>query len=323
MTDKRLRELRHLHRHDRAIPADLLALLQEVASKFVRLRLLPPSYSPYGRWDAEAAEEILQSWLADRLIGRGNLQRMLDQASTAAAFRAMAERSLRQHLIGQKSRSQLGNTFHRAAALLEGDESFERFAEAAQRHRIYWGLAEWEDPPLFAGDENLLLANAWSLGDFTVVRYRTDAKKLPPVLPGEELRRFLLGLLGAVGECLTLAQIMRVIEARFDLGESTIEQLDAAADVEPEEAVDEIGLREAALLVLQQLTSRQAEVLAGRHDGQTLEELAERLGCSPATIFNEEKRIRLLVEAEAESPADAKELLKILADLLYSEGEQV
>lgn len=291
--------------------------------KFARLRLLPPSYSPYGRWDAEAAEEILQSWIAERLLGRGNLQRMLDQASTAAAFRSMAERSLRQHLIGKKARSQLGNTFHRTAALLEHDDTFQHFAEATQRHRVYWGLAEWEDPPLFAGDENLLLAHAWSLGEFTVVRYRTDAKKLPPVLPGEELMRFLLGLLAAVGECLTLAQIMRVIEARFDLGEAAIEQLDAAADVERGEAVDEIGLREAALLVLQQLTSRQADVLAGRHDESTLEALAERLGCSPATIFNEEKRIRRLVEAEAESQAEAKELLKILADLLYSEGEHV
>lgn len=323
MTDERLRELRRLHRHDHSIPADLLSLLKEVASKFVRLRLLPPSYAPYGRWDAEAAEEILQSWLADRLIGRGNLQQMLDQASTTAAFRAMAERSLRQHLIGRKARSQLGNTFHRAAELLEQDASFERFAEAAQRHRVYWGLAEWEDPPLFAGDENLVLASAWSLGEFTVVRYRTDAKKLPPVLPGGELKRFILGLLAAVGECLTLAQIMRVIEARFDLGEATIEQLDAAADAEPGEAADEIGLREAALLVLQQLTSRQAEVLAGRHDGLTLEELAERLGCSSATIFNEEKRIRLLVEADADSPIEAKELLKILADLLYSGDEDL
>jgi hypothetical protein len=318
VTDERLRQLRQLHRRDRAIPPDLYDLLRDVAGKFVGLRLLPPPYAPYGRWDAEAVDEILQAWLTDRLLGRGHLQRMLDQAASAPALKAMLERSLRQHLIAQKSRSQLGNTYRRALKILESDSDFAIYSDSAQRHQVYWGLATWSAPPLYAGDEPMLLAHAWSLGEFKTVRYRNDAKKLPPVLPGEELKRFITGLLVAVAECLTLSQVMRVMERRFDLGEIAIEELsgDEGATI-AKDAADELALEEVAIYLLAELTPRQADVISGRGTEMSLEELAETLKCSPATIFNEEKRINALISREADNPEEARELLKMIADLLY------
>lgn len=320
MTDERLRELRHLHRDGKAVPGDLFDVLVEIVRKFVRLRLLPPSYAPYGAWNDDAVDEILQSWMTERLLGRGNLQRLLDEASSVASFRSMAERSLRQHLIGKKARSQASNTFHSAARLLESDGEFAAFRTAGQRHHTYWGLSDWNDPQLFAGDESMLLAHAWSLGKFAGVRYRPDAKKLAPLFAPGELKRFLVGLFAAVGECLTLTQIMRVIERQFDLGEIAIEDLEAAEQAAAEEVADDMGLREVATLLLPDLTRRQADIIVGLRDDKTLERLATELGCSAATVFNEESRIRTLVEREADSTDEAKQLLKILADLLYRKG---
>src|SRR4051812_66846 len=76
----------------------LAAELRRTASRVVRFRNLPPWFAPYGAWNSEAEDEIFQDWCADRLIERGDLQALLDQAPNLRAFQRLAERSLHQHV---------------------------------------------------------------------------------------------------------------------------------------------------------------------------------------------------------------------------------
>ena len=60
MTARRLAQLRRQVRNGE-FPDDLIAELRTVVERLVRLRLLPPSFAPYGQWDEEAAKEIFSS----------------------------------------------------------------------------------------------------------------------------------------------------------------------------------------------------------------------------------------------------------------------
>lgn len=315
MTEERLNELRRLVRQGQ-LEADLVEELKSVVSRLVRLRLLPPSYAPYGQWDAEAVEEVFSSWYEKRLFGRGHLQMLLDSARTVGAFRRLAEQSLRQHLLTQRSRSQAQNLYWRVVGLLAGDDDFELVRDAARAQDRWWrragsGAEEW------SGDDRALVSEAFALGDFAIIRYRADARKLSPLLDADELKRFVDGFLARTA-ALTPTLIMRALEQRFDLGAVSEEELTevVAPAADTPDIVSDLALSDAARSVIAELTPRQIEVLR-RSDEETVERMATALVCSVGTIHNEQRRIAAVLERSAE--ADERDaLLKKVADLLYS-----
>lgn len=323
MTDRRLQELRRLVRNSE-LPADLVDELRSVASKLVRLRLLPPVFAPYGQWDAEAAEEIFASWYEQRLLGRGHLQLLLDRAATAGAFRRLAEHSLRQHLLNTSDRSQAHNLYGRLVDLLDGDKDFELVRDAKRSQDRWWRLASADAATEWAGqDEKVLLAEAWALGEFSVIRYRADAKKLSPVLEADELKRFVVGLLGRIGAALTPRLTMRVLEQRFDLGEVSHGELEAeAAEVErSSDVAGELALAETARAIVAELTPRQLEVLRRTDSDETIDDMAATLGCSVGTVVNEQKRVGAAITRMSENESERDSLLRIVRDRVYETDE--
>lgn len=314
MTDRRLRECRSLLRRGQLEP-DLVGELKSVAKRMVRLRVLPPSYAPYGTWDDEAAEEVFASWYEVRLLGRGHLQLLLDRAASVGAFRRLAEHSLRQHVLNQRARSQTQNVYWRVVELLETDDSFELLRDAGRPQDRWWRRAGCEAVE-WAGDERLLVAHAYALGDFAVIRYRADAKKLSPVLDASELKRFVDGLLTRAGG-LTPTLIMRAFQHRFDLDAVSEKQLseDALPSGVASDIPSDLALTDTARSTVAEFTSRQLEVLR-RSEAQTVEQMAHALGCSAGTIHNEQRRIAAIIERNAE-PEEREQLLNKLADLLY------
>lgn len=226
MTNAEYREIRRRYREADALDPRLAAELRQIASRLVRYGGLPSAYAPYRVWDEEAEEEVFLSWYAGRLAKEGQLQALLDRAATIEGFRGLGERSLRQHVLNQRERSQVQNLYARTAQLLREDDDFVEFVPAARPQDVWWGLAAWSAPAQFTGRENDLFAAAWSLGDFEIIRYKADAKKLAPVLAAPELKRFVAGLLGAVAALLTLSLFARVFEQRFDLGAMQLDSLD-------------------------------------------------------------------------------------------------
>lgn len=322
MTDARLRALRQQVRAGE-LPDDLLAELKDVARNLVRRRLLPPSFAPYGVWNPEAAEEIFSSWYMERLLGRGQLQALLDRAGSDRALRALAGRSLRQHLINAHDRSQSHNLYRRLVDVLGGNR-FEVRREAKRFGERWFAMAEAPaDLSPWTGDDRALAALAWSLGDFTVIRYGAASKKLSPVLDSSELERFAAGLIERAHALMSPDAVMRALIIRFDLDETLPRSTDeiSVPVVEMRSPEEDVLLRDTARSIVADLTSRQREVL--RMTGEeTVAELAESLGCSVGTIMNEQRRIGVSFSRLSANAEERDRLLKIGADLVYLDNNE-
>jgi hypothetical protein len=319
MTVRRLAQLRRQVRNGE-LPDDLIAELRRVVERLVRLRLLPPSFAPYGQWDEEAAKEIFSSWCTERLVARGHLQSILDRAGTPGGLRALAERSLRHHLSSSHDRTQTHNIYRRLVAILQDGHPFIPTKPAA-RPQDRW-YATTADAAPWTGSERQLLAHGWALGDFTVIRYRSDAAKLSPLLDTAELSRFAEGLMASTGAALTPALIMRAIAARFDLHGSDTEPL-AEAERPTQDStgiLEQLVLRQSALAILAELTPRQVQVLRSTPQDTVLQ-IADRLRCSAGTVVNEQRRIGQLITRMSEDQDERDRLLNILADLVYSNSD--
>jgi hypothetical protein len=322
MTDARLRALRRLVRGGET-PRDLVDELRDVALRLARLRLLPPSFAPYGHWDDEAAEDAFGAWHAERLLGQGHLRALLDRARTPGGFRRLAERSLRQHLLAAQDRSQAHNLYRRVVGLLEGGDRFVLVRDAARPQDRWYGLALDVQP--WTDAERELAAHAWALGDFAVIRYRAGAAKLSPVLEAAELERFATGLMERLGTALTPALVMRALSVRFDLGAAEFRSLDAPETwPEPEVSAEEseLLLRDTARYVLAGLSPRQAAVLRATIEEEPVATMAAQLGCSTGTIVNEQRRIGEVVTRLSADFEERDRLLNIVADLIYSENDE-
>jgi hypothetical protein len=323
VTEARLAELRRLVRTGE-LPSDLVQELRSVVRGLVRRRLLPPSFAPYGQWNDEAVDELFQGWYTERLLGQGHLQLLLDRARAPGGLRRLAERSLRHHLISTKDRGQAHNLYRRVIAMLTESTAF-RLVQDAQRPQDRWFalVNAPADVGLWTGDERLLIANAWALGDFTVIRYKAAANKLSPVLELGELERFTRGLIERAGAALTPGLIMRALAARFDLGEVELvpheEESSAAAPTRPPD--DEVLLRDLARAIVGELSVRQFEILR-RTETETVAEMAAAAGCSVGTVVNEQRRVAELLARLTENDDERDRVLNMIVDLAYEDDDE-
>jgi hypothetical protein len=316
MTSERYIEARQAMLAGAEPPSELLAECRRVAGLMIRTASLPAHYSPLGVWSEEAIEEAFADFTTERLIGRGQLLAMLQRAPVPPVFRRMLETALRQHLIDRLERSQSANLYGRIAQLLEEHDAYTATGSGSGR---LWQLTDCPSDP-FNGDDRALASLAFSLGEFTVIRYQPDARKLSPLLDTDELTRFLDGLLAS--GAMSLATIMRALKLRFSLDDPA-----AAGELDPDtraagglgEDPQQILLRrEAATAALAELSDRQTEVLIGIERKETTRELALRLRCSTGTISHERAQLaQVLARTGAEDP----EVLKEILDALFI-GEQ-
>lgn len=323
MTEQELHNARRALRERGELDEAVLTELRAVAAAMTRPGMLPPSYAPYGVWNAEATEELFQDWLAGRLLN-GALQSLLDRARAPAALRSMAERSLRQWMLNRRARSQSQNLYTRTSELLrDHEEVFVCVRPARRAADAWWALRGDEGVPEWSRDDDALVSVAYALGDFAVVRYRADADKLAPVLSSPDLRRFVEGLLRQAAARLTLGHIARAMQRRFGLEPIAIDSLEALE--EPEQpstpAIDQaVVLAATVRAIIAELTARQAAVLLATRAGATWDDMAGEHGCSPTTISNEQRRIGTIVTRHAEDDAERDMLLRMSGDALYEEG---
>lgn len=323
MTDARLTELRRLVRNGE-MPADLIEELRSVVRGLVRRRLLPPSFAPYGQWNEEAIDELFQAWYAERLLGQGHLQLLLDRARNPGGLRRLAERSLRHHLLNSKDRSQAHNLYRRVASLLEDEARFRLVRDAPRsQNRWYVSADSPGELPLWAGDDRVLIAHGWALGDFVVIRYRAAANKLSPVLETNELHRFVTGLMSRARAALTPGLIMRALAARFDLGEPEFVEHEDDSPLAPsaEPAQEEVLLRDLARAIAAELSPRQLSILK-RSTTESVASIAVAVGCSVGTVVNEQRRVGDVVSRLTEDERERDRVLNIVVDFAYEDEDE-
>lgn len=294
-------------------PEDLIEECRTLVRLLVRSAGFPPHYSPYGVWSDEAIEEVFADWVEARLVGRGQLLALVQRAPIIRVFRRMAETSLRQHLIDSLKRSQSANLFERLTRLLAEEEKFQ---SSGTGNNTLWYLRDGSAEP-FRGGDRALLAAAWSLGDFRVIRYQADARKLSPLLDAEELERFLSGILGY--GAMSASTVMRALRMRFAIDEEDApdEALDPEAPSDRNQPEFEVEIDDLVTATLAELTQRQAEILMGMDHGLSGSELAEKLGCSTGTVSHERRKIE---DVLARLGTDAAPVLKRVLDALFKEN---
>jgi hypothetical protein len=321
VTDSDFRQARLAFLADGRVSEPLVILLRSVVRRMVAFGSLPPMYSPTGKWDEDAEDEVFADWVAARLVGTGQLAALMHQAGTARSFVRLAELYLRRHLINRLERSHATNLFGRLRALLPEEEDLFRVVAASEREQdVVWGLASQEAVRLWGGSEERLMSLAWALGEFETVRYREDARKLSPVLERDELLRFVTGLMEAAAAGLTLAQIVRVIVRRFDLEPATIEGLGDEATAIPaaDNVIEQVEAAQLSVAALAELSGREVDVLRCQLLGLSVRDIAEQLGLSTGTVSNEQRVIGSVLSRLSDPDGQSRmELLNALRDLLF------
>lgn len=322
MTDSDFRWARLAFLRTGEIQPELVAFLRQVVRRLVRYGGLPPMYSPTGRWDQDAEDEVFSDWLSARLIGTGQLAALLQQSNTSAALARSAEAYLRRHLINRLERSYASNLYGRLRDLLPEEPGLAVLIAAEREQDQVWELADAGDVASWQGSEDELVSIAWSLGEFETIRYRDEAKKLSPVLERGELLRFISGLLEAAAAGLTLGQMVRVLVRRFDLEPATIESLGEEAEqiAGEDDVIDQVERATLARAAVAELSERQVKVLREWLRPLAVREIADRLEISVGTVSNEQAAIGIILSRMSDPDGDSRaQLLNGLRDLLFIE----
>jgi hypothetical protein len=323
MTDAELRAARGALRRGEDVPPVVMAELRHAVASALATGRLPSSFSPTGQWDGDVADDLLQSWLVEKLLGRNQLLALLDKARTPGAFFSMAKRNFYHWLLDSRPRSEASNIYRRLVnGLRDATDRFSLVVEAAERQNHQWALVRQPGAEPFAGTDRELAAAAFAAGDLPIVRWTSE--RLSPVVHTETVLDFAETLMEVLSAALTPIQIMRALGTRVDLDQIDAVALEAMAEAgqEPGEAdpqpVEAEHLDAVAEVFVNALTRRQAEALLSmQDDGESGEALAERWGCSASTITNEKRRVMNFIERFVESDEERTMMLKKAVDLLY------
>lgn len=294
-------------------------------------RHYPVSYSPTGLWDEDAFTALTHDWATTKLWRLGQLEHLLITNQTLSGFRNGLVYSFRNFLISQKKRTALDNLFQRANVLLESDTRFRLFEDNKKKALRLWGLASWQESQPYREDEAELISAGLQLKNFSIIRYRDDAKKTSPILTDADLIVFLISLLEQVGYLLNLAQFVLVFRYRFNLlevDETSLETLLAedgegnpfqVSDVISESATGEeiVIIDESTMTILDELSPRQKQALiAYALPKATLTSIAKELGCSKSTVENEIQRALEAIRRNTKTLEEAEAIFARLLELL-------
>jgi hypothetical protein len=310
--------LRRDYRETGRIDDDLYRLLLRLVRGLVFRGGLPPAWSPTGKWDREAAEDAAHGWIVRRLLQTNALLAAFDHASAPTPFFRSLERNFRHYLENERERGEIDNLVSRAGALLRDDDRFRGWIHQAQLSDSWWGLADWDDPAPYQGNEDDLVSAAWGVGEVVLFRYSHTVERASPILATDELGRFLAELFGQVRALLTLRLLAVVFRRRFDLDEPRHLEVGAEAIdrvAAPEEADEQVVL-DAALGVAAELTPRQADVLLRKHAGDSLDAVAAVLGVARGTVDNELVRAGTIIDRHAADATTREAILEKLLDAL-------
>lgn len=332
MTERELRDAGRRLRRGEDPPRYLIDALRDAVTATLAVVRLPDAVSPLGHFGRDVHEDLLNSWLAEKLLKdeRAGMLKMVDKAKDRAGFQFMAEQNFYQWLLNARPRSYASNIYKRMVTKLE--ERTDRFRivhPAARRQHRGWALVDQGAPAMFAGSDRDLIAAAMAAGDIELKLYRADSTNLDPLVGSDELMRFCEIVIRTLGAAVTPEILMRALAMRVDLAEIDPDSIEAMSEGGEEVAaatadVDEsIDLKSMAISVIVEITNpRWAEVIvATERCGETGKDVAARLGVSAATVTSDRKNVVRMVTQRAENRDAASRLLKKVVDLLYEASD--
>jgi hypothetical protein len=188
--------------------SEVYELVRGTFEAVIRLRRFP---APVGvdRWTAEAVEDTVQDFLADR-DGDGRLGRMALRAGDDQELRRLLDAAVKNYLIDQLRKRARVKLRRRLGEILTGDDQFVAVGKA-------WTLRQVGGDVAWAGREADLEAAAWQVRDVRMVRWRPDAKRDGPVADRSSLVAVCAAAITTAGAPVPLDVLTRVAARRFNV----------------------------------------------------------------------------------------------------------
>jgi len=275
-------------------------------------------YTDSSQWSPELLEDVLQDWVEDRLVRRGDLAAMMASAASLPSLRRALTTSFSQHLINKRRRSSASNLFKRTQAVLETGAEFRKVGVAPRAAQQEWALSSSPNAgasPLEMRDL-IQIANSMTDDELKVIRYGPESLKSSPILREPQLKDFLRALLGAAGGSLSLERIAMVMNRRFNLVGPI--QVDLTGRLEaPQRSVSgEAALEDLAGSVIARLGVRPIDLIRRLQETEDLKVAAAAAGLRQSEATGILKGVMNMVSEYADSREEALEIYRRVVEKL-------
>ena len=174
-------------------------------------------------------------------------------------------------------------------------------------------LASSRPGVVWDGDPAPLLRAAYRVTEVTVVRWRPDSRREPPLADAASLTRVSRAVLEVAGGSMRFADVADVVGARFGLSRTpAVTSLDAV-DLSPGELgggpESEVVVEDAARTLLGQLSDRDRLILAWL--GESVNVIADRTGLPRSTAAFAATRLRQHLEVLLSVDDDGEAVLTL------------
>jgi DNA-binding CsgD family transcriptional regulator len=326
LTNERLNELQRLGGYRAAPDPAVLALLADVVIRYPRAKI---------HWLTDTPEAICNDWYAHRLSG-GRLAGMIDKAGSVTSLRSLAGNDLYQFAVDQRRTELPARLFKRIDHLLRSDpDRFLVMLPASDPGPTCWTLIARPATAMFSDRDHALRSLVLAVGLKTLDE-EPDAKKQTQFIHVDELDRYVHQMLDRSGRGLTLDQLVRGLVVTYGLDpsieelpdESTLADRHYAAEAAGVPMGDPPALPTDEYIPLGQklidgLTSRQLEIFKRQAEGYSNQrEIADLLGCSPATVSAEMGTIRSVLSGLG-TREEMPEILAATFTLLYGDEHEL
>lgn len=277
-------------------------------------------YSDSSVWNTQSFEDARNDWLEKRLVGRGDLGKMLRQAKSLGQLRAALTTSFSQFLVNRRPRSSAANLYKRSNDMLrDKDEIFAKVGSSTRSGSQLWTLvsAPREERSQLDADALVAVARQHSDEELAVIRYGEESLKSSPILRAPQLERFLTHLLEGAEGALDMATIAEVMRIRFELWEFEPVEFEGAFAAETLAVDLEVPTEAAARSVFLRLSPEAARALIAVDEANgEFEAAAKSLGCSLSEVFDPVADTLSMVAAYAADPEEARAIYERLKELL-------
>jgi hypothetical protein len=300
-------------------------LLEKLLQRIVvaTVRVYPAlEYSKDGTWSVAACEDLLNDWVLERLVARGDLGTMLGSAATVGVFRATCTTSLRQFIANGRRRSIAGNFYKRVQNLLTHDQGFVRLSESDCGIDQQWTTVGGRTAPCTLSNRQLLkIANELTDAHLAVVHYGPFSQKLSPILREPKLRSFLIHVMTRSNGALSLRTLLEVIALRFGFVTDENIELDPAVPSNDRNAFEASATIDCARSVLVRLDLEEiARVREYFRANAEFASAAQAIGVDASALKETVRRVFAMICECSDSIEEATAVMHVFESLLLEQG---